>query len=59
MIKRKTRLVILLVILVVVAGFAVYQFRGRFVSTNDSVSYEPDTQKVLIAYFSHANNRQL
>jgi len=53
--KKKIRIVILLLIFVAVAGFAVYQFRGRFVSTNDSVSYDPDTQKVLIAYFSHAN----
>jgi hypothetical protein len=53
--KKKRRGVILLVIFVAVAVLAVYQFRGRFVSTNDSVSYDTATQKVLIAYFSHAN----
>lgn len=53
--KKKIRIVILLVIFVAAAGFAGYYFRGRFVSTNDSVSYNPAAQKVLIAYFTHAN----
>lgn len=53
--KKKIRVIILLVALAVILACVAYYFRGRFVSTNDSVSYNPETQKALIVYFSHAN----
>lgn len=53
--KKKIRIFILLAVLVVVLAGAAFHFRGRFISIDDSVSYNPETQKVLIVYFSHAN----
>ena len=53
--RKKVRLIIMLVALAVILVCVAYYFRGRFVSTNDSLSYNPETQKALIVYFSHAN----
>lgn len=53
--NKRIRIGILIVVLIGVIAGAAYNFRGRFVSTTDSVSYKPETQKVLIAYFSHAD----
>lgn len=53
--KKKVRVIIMVVVLAVILACVAYFFRGRFVSTIDSVSYNPETQKALIVYFSHAN----
>lgn len=53
--KKKKILYILIAVIAVVLAFTAYYFRGRFVSTSNSISYNPETQNVLIVYFSHAN----
>lgn len=50
--KKKVRVIIMVVVLAVILACVAYFFRGRFVSTNDSVSYNPETQKALIVYYS-------